>query len=123
MVTTILIAPDSFGDSLTAVQAARCIAEGWRRTRPQDELTLAPQSDGGPGFVDVLAGRLGEVRTATVAGPLDTDVEAQWVFDAAARRRDRAAGLPHIRPADADHREVRGRRRDHRHRRVEAGTA
>ncbi|CAN3129696.1 glycerate kinase [Mycobacterium sp. smrl_JER01] len=78
----ILIAPDCFGDSLTAVQAARCIAEGWERARPRDVLTLAPQSDGGPGFVDVLATRLGEVRTATVSGPLDTDVEARWVFDA-----------------------------------------
>lgn len=81
MVTAILIAPDCFGDSLTAVQAARCIAEGWQRSRPQDVMTLAPQSDGGPGFVEVLAGRLGEVRTATVSGPLNADVEAQWVFD------------------------------------------
>ena len=59
----VLIAPDCYGDSLTAVQAAEAIAEGWRRARPGDELTLAPQSDGGPGFVDVLAGRVGERRT------------------------------------------------------------
>ncbi|QZT65333.1 glycerate kinase [Mycolicibacterium austroafricanum] len=81
MVAAILIAPDCFGDSLTAVQAARSIAAGWRRARPQDVLTLAPQSDGGPGFVEVLASRLGEVRTTTVSGPLDTDVDAQWVLD------------------------------------------
>ncbi|WP_409370933.1 glycerate kinase, partial [Mycolicibacterium vanbaalenii] len=77
----ILIAPDCFGDSLTAVQAAQSIAAGWRRARPQDVLTLAPQSDGGPGFVEVLASRLGEVRTTSVSGPLDTDVDAQWVLD------------------------------------------
>ncbi|MGP4054209.1 glycerate kinase family protein [Mycobacterium sp. 4D054] len=81
MVASILIAPDCFGDSLTAVQAARAIADGWRRARPADVLTLAPQSDGGPGFVEVLAGRLGHTRTTTVAGPLDAEVEAQWVFD------------------------------------------
>ena len=77
----VLIAPDCFGDSLTAVQAAEAIAEGWRRGRPDDELTLAPQSDGGPGFVDVLAGRVGERRTMRVSGPLTDQVDADWVLD------------------------------------------
>lgn len=77
----VLIAPDCYGDSLTAVQAARAIADGWRRARPQDALTLAPQSDGGPGFADVLAGRLGERRTLRVSGPLTAAVDADWVFD------------------------------------------
>lgn len=80
----VLIAPDCYGDSLTAVQAAEAIATGWRRARPADELTLAPQSDGGPGFVDVLAGQLGERRTQRVTGPLADEVDADWVFDAAA---------------------------------------
>ncbi len=66
----VLIAPDCYGDSLTAVEAAEAIAIGWHRGRPDDELTLAPQSDGGPGFVGVLAGRLGEVRTLRVIGPM-----------------------------------------------------
>ena len=79
---TVLIAPDCFGDSLTAVQAARSIGQGWRSSRPGDRLILAPQSDGGPGFVEVLASRLGQVRTATVRGPLDDDVEARWVLEA-----------------------------------------
>ena len=77
----VLIAPDCYGDSLTAVEAAEAIADGWRRGRPADALTLAPQSDGGPGFVDVLAGRLGERRTLRVSGPLDAEVDADWVFD------------------------------------------
>ncbi|MCH9669567.1 MAG: glycerate kinase [Actinomycetia bacterium] len=77
----VLIAPDSFGDSLTAVQAAECIQRGWRSSRPQDRLTLAPQSDGGPGFVEVLASRLGGLRSLRVRGPLDGDVEARWVLD------------------------------------------
>ena len=77
----VLIAPDCYGDSLTAVQAAEAIADGWRQARPDDELTLAPQSDGGPGFVDVLVGRLGERRTLRVSGPLTAEVAAEWVFD------------------------------------------
>ncbi|BBX16002.1 hypothetical protein CRI77_18605 [Mycolicibacterium duvalii] len=81
MSRSVLIAPDSFGDSLTAVAAARAIARGWATARPDDRLILAPQSDGGPGFVDVLAGRLGTVRTATVSGPLEREVTAQWVLE------------------------------------------
>ncbi|MCW2654813.1 MAG: glycerate kinase [Mycobacterium sp.] len=77
----VLIAPDSYGESLSAVDAAEAIAAGWLEGRPYDELTLAPQSDGGPGFVGVLAGRLGELRTLRVVGPLDTDVDADWVLD------------------------------------------
>ena len=79
----VLIAPDCYGDSLTAVQAAEAIARGWHSARPGDELTLAPQSDGGPGFVDVLASRFGHVHTARVSGPLTDEVSAQWVLDPA----------------------------------------
>ncbi|MGC2381326.1 MAG: glycerate kinase, partial [Mycobacterium sp.] len=76
-----LVAPDSFGDSLTAVEAAAAIAAGWNRVRPGDQFVVAPQSDGGPGFVDVLASRLGERRCLRVSGPLSDDVGADWVLD------------------------------------------
>jgi glycerate kinase len=79
----VLIAPDCFGDTLTAVEAAQAIAVGWQQGRPGDELSLAPQSDGGPGFVGVLASRLGELRHLAVSGPLDLQVDAEWVFDPA----------------------------------------
>jgi glycerate kinase len=77
----VLIAPDCYGDSLTAVQAADAIAAGWASARPGDTLVSAPQSDGGPGFVGVLASRVGGLRSAAVRGPLAEDVTAEWVFD------------------------------------------
>ncbi|MFE0749512.1 glycerate kinase [Gordonia sp. NPDC058843] len=77
----ILIAPDSFGDTMSAVVAARAIARGWRATRPTDELVVAPQSDGGPGFVDVLASRFGTELAESVSGPLGAGVIARWLFD------------------------------------------
>ncbi|SRX94853.1 hypothetical protein MSP7336_03116 [Mycobacterium shimoidei] len=77
----VLIAPDSYGDTLTAVEAAGAIAAGWSRARPSDQFTIVPQSDGGPGFVGVLADRVGERRRLLVSGPLDGEVEAEWVFD------------------------------------------
>ncbi|MBA2559761.1 MAG: glycerate kinase [Propionibacteriales bacterium] len=55
----VLVAPDSFAGTLSAVEAAEAIAAGWRRRAPGDELVLAPMSDGGPGFVDVLHASLG----------------------------------------------------------------
>ncbi len=66
----VLVAPDKFAGTLTAVEAAQAIADGWRRHAPDDELDLAPMADGGPGFVDVLHEALGgEVLAVTVAGP------------------------------------------------------
>ncbi len=79
----VLVAPDCYGDSLSAVQAAASIATGWNRARPGDRFIVAPQSDGGPGFVEVLASRLGQKRRLRVWGPLDAEVDAQWVLDAA----------------------------------------
>jgi glycerate 2-kinase len=77
----VLVAPDCYGDTLSAVEAAAAIATGWTRSRPGDRFIVAPQSDGGPGFVEVLAERLGEKRRLRVTGPLDDPVVAEWVFD------------------------------------------
>ncbi|WP_341231882.1 glycerate kinase, partial [Nocardioides salarius] len=42
----VLVAPDKFAGTLTAVEAAEAIAAGWWRHAPGDELDLAPMSDG-----------------------------------------------------------------------------
>ncbi len=71
------MAPDKFAGTLTAVEAAEAIAAGWRRHAPDDELDLAPMSDGGPGFVDVLHATLGgELLVTTVEGPHGEEVPA-----------------------------------------------
>ncbi|EFV14934.2 glycerate kinase [Segniliparus rugosus] len=78
----VVIAPDSFGGTLSSAQAARAIAEGWSAARPADELALAPQSDGGPGFVSVLAAQFGSRKTTFVQGPLGAATKARWLIDA-----------------------------------------
>jgi glycerate kinase len=66
----VLIAPDKFAGTLSAVEAAEAIADGWRRRAPDDDLELVPMADGGPGFVDVLHASLGgELLMVTVRGP------------------------------------------------------
>ncbi|NMM23874.1 MAG: glycerate kinase [Phycicoccus sp.] len=73
----VLIAPDCFTGTLTATQAAEAIAEGWRRSAPDDDLTLQPLSDGGPGFLDVLTAALGGATVSvTVSDPLRRPVPA-----------------------------------------------
>lgn len=62
----VVIAPDKFAGTLSAVEAAEAIASGWRRTAPAAELVAVPMSDGGPGFVDVLHAALGGELVATV---------------------------------------------------------
>lgn len=56
---SILIAPDKFKGTLTAPQAAKAIARGWKAARPEDRLTQLPISDGGDGFGALMAEALG----------------------------------------------------------------
>jgi glycerate kinase len=61
----VVLAPDGFGGTLSAVEAAEAMRTGWGRAAPGDELVALPLSDGGPGFVDVLSTVL-ESRTVPV---------------------------------------------------------
>jgi glycerate kinase len=73
----VLIAPDSFGDALSAVDAGEAIAAGWRRRAPDDQLVVVPMSDGGTGFVDALHASLGgELLGLTVVSHQGTEVPA-----------------------------------------------
>jgi glycerate kinase len=50
----VLVCPDKFAGTLSAVQAADAVAEGWRAARPDDQVVTRPLADGGPGFLEVL---------------------------------------------------------------------
>ncbi len=78
----VLIATDKFAGTLSAAEAGRAIAEGWRRTAPDDTVTVAPMADGGPGFIDVLAAAgEGRLQAVTVRGPLGEPVPAVVLLD------------------------------------------
>ncbi|MFN8194903.1 MAG: glycerate kinase [Nocardioidaceae bacterium] len=107
----VLIAPDKFAGTLTAVQASDAIAAGWARQAPGDELDLAPMSDGGPGFVDVLAAALGgELQAVTVPGPLGDPVPAALLLvgDTAFVESAQACGLHLTRRERAEEATTRG---------------
>ena len=78
----VLIAPDKFAGTLSAVEAAEAIARGWRRQAPGDELELVPMADGGPGFVDVLHASLGgDLLAVTVTGPYGEQVPGSVLLE------------------------------------------
>jgi len=78
----IVIAPNSFKGSASAMEVAEAIAEGWRGRRPDDELRLMPMADGGEGTVDAfsLAITGSERQQVVVTGPHDRDVQTEWVL-------------------------------------------
>ncbi|WP_205857380.1 glycerate kinase, partial [Phytoactinopolyspora endophytica] len=100
----ILVAPDKFAGTLTAVEAAEAIADGWRRTAPDAEVVPVPMADGGPGFVDVLHASLGgQLLAVTVHGPLEETVPATFLLvdDVAYIESAQACGLALL-PLDSD---------------------
>lgn len=77
----VLIAPDKFAGTLTASEAAQAMGEGWSRARPHDSVDLAPMSDGGPGFLEVMAARLGgRFDEIQVRGPHGSPTTAQLLI-------------------------------------------
>ncbi|WP_322919559.1 glycerate kinase family protein [Nocardioides renjunii] len=106
----VLIAPDKFAGTLTAVQAAEAIAAGWRRQSPHDDLDLAPMADGGPGFVDVLHAALGgELSAVTVSGPHGASVPAVVLRVAGTAYVESAQAVgPHLVDGDAETASSRG---------------
>lgn len=78
----ILIAPDKFKGTLTARAAAQAIAHGWRKTRPQDALTLLPMSDGGDGFGEIMGRLLGaKVQTVRTVDAARRPCTARWWWE------------------------------------------
>lgn len=75
----IVIAPDSFKESLSAPDVAAAIARGWQHVFPEAECLLRPMADGGEGTVDALLAAVGgERRECEVRGPMGEPVKAHW---------------------------------------------
>jgi glycerate kinase len=75
----IVIAPDSFKDSLSAQGVADAVAQGLAQVWPDAQLIKCPMADGGEGTVEsVLAACNGQWRRSWVKGPLGDSVEARW---------------------------------------------
>lgn len=75
----IVVAPDSFKESLEAGEVASAVARGVRKVVPEAEVMEIPLSDGGEGLVSALVKATGgQVLSSTVTGPLGRRVTARW---------------------------------------------
>lgn len=76
----VLIAPDSFKESLPAKDVAEIIAEGLRQSLLDVEPLTCPVGDGGEGTVDAISYSLGLKETFTlVTGPFGEPVEMRYM--------------------------------------------
>ena len=103
----ILVAPDSSKGSLTSVEVARALADGWRRARPHDEVRLAPLADGGEGTLVAIEAAGGWAwRTAAAHDPIGREIEAPWLVSADGIRAvvelAAASGLSRLAPDERD---------------------
>jgi len=106
----ILVAPNAFKGSLSAVDAAACIARGLARSGLGCGVDLMPIADGGDDTLAVLiaagAAQGARAHQAMVEGPLGEPVQAVWGMlpdgQTAVVEMARASGLKLLPPARRD---------------------
>lgn len=99
----IIIAPDKFKGSLSAVQVCEAIRAGILRVYPDAEVVLHPLADGGEGSLDILANHLQvESIEAIVQDPLFRPQRAAYLKseEKAYIEMARASGLPLLKPEE-----------------------
>lgn len=75
----VVISPDSFKGTLTALEAAQAIEQGIKQVKKNVETILLPVADGGEGTVDALVlATNGHYLNATVLDPLGREIEASF---------------------------------------------
>ena len=77
----VVIAPDSYKESMSALTAADCIRQGIQKIFPKAECLLVPMADGGEGTAECLMyEQQGEKIACQVTDPLGKKVEADFIW-------------------------------------------
>ena len=95
----VIVAPDSFNESLKASQVAKQISAGVKALYPAAEIVQVPLSDGGEGMTEALiAAAGGRFIDVPVTGPLGDKIKARYGMlqdgRAAVIEMAAASGLP-----------------------------
>ena len=102
----LLIAMDSLKGSLTSLEAGKAVEAAFLSVVPRGTAQVCPVADGGEGTVTALTlGLGGEIKTATVTGPLGAPVTAHYGIlpgGVAVLEMAEVAGLPLVAPEKRD---------------------
>lgn len=79
--TRVVLAPDKFTGSMTAVQAADAMADGVLDVVPDAEVVRRPVADGGDGTLDALVAAGWTTRPVHVPGPTGQPVRSRIAWD------------------------------------------
>lgn len=98
------IAPDSFKGSLSALEAATCIEQGFKSVLKGVSIVKVPMADGGEGTVRAIAeATKGRILTRTVTGPRGGRVKAEFSMSGDGRtaviEMAAASGLALLKPS------------------------
>jgi len=75
----IVIAPDSFKESISASEVANAIEAGFVKIFPNAEIFKLPVADGGEGSTDALiSATQGRYFSTSVMGPMGKTIDASW---------------------------------------------
>lgn len=100
----ILVAPNAFKGSLSAKQAAQCIANGLIRSALNAEPVLLPIADGGDGTLDAFMSDGGQIHSVAVLDPLQRERVAEFGVlpggDTAIVEMARASGFTLLKPTE-----------------------
>lgn len=100
----IVIAPDSYKESLSALEVATAIEQGFREIWPDADYVKLPVADGGEGTVEAMvAATAGRIVHVDVTGPLGARVQAFYGLSGDERsafiEMAAASGLELVKPA------------------------
>ena len=101
----ILIAPDKFKGTLSALEVAENIAAGLREVLPDAKIDIVPMADGGEGTAEVISDALGASWLKCKAhDPLHREIEARygWIAkqELAVMEMSEAAGMRRLQPSE-----------------------
>lgn len=75
----VVVAPDSFKESMTAAEAAEAMVRGVRTVWPDAECVSLPLADGGEGTLAALVGPMGaQLRSTATVDAIGRPIEAAW---------------------------------------------
>lgn len=103
----IVLSPDSFKGSLSAIEVCSHIEEGIKRVFPQAEVVKLPVADGGEGLVEVMTSATGgRIKKIKAKDPLGRDIEAAYGMlgnsNTAVIEMAAASGLPLLKKEEQD---------------------